>query len=321
MSPVAGREVTVSVPATSANLGPGFDTLGLALRLRDEVTVRCSAAGSPADTRIRISGEGAAMVPRDDGHLVAGTIRRSFAEMGVTQPGLSVDARNAIPHGRGLGSSAAAIVAGIGAAMALVDPTRPLDHAAVLVAAAAVEGHPDNVAACVYGGLTLAWTEPTGARAQPLPILDREVVLVVPEAPFATHLARSLLPPVVGHDEAASNAGRSSLLVAVLTGAAPRTHLLHATEDLLHQPYRASAQPATTQVLTGLRAAGIAAVLSGAGPAVLAFCGADRVAEVETVVAGTAMAGRARVLTLPVDLDGLRLGGAESQAESVAAAG
>ena len=156
----AARRVRVSVPATSANLGPGYDTLGLALALRDDLLIGIDPADVAAPTRVEVTGEGADDVPLDDSHLVASTIRSVFGRIGFPQPGLAIRAVNAIPHGQGLGSSAAAIVAGVAAALTLVahaeapagDGVRSLDHAAILAIAAGLEGHPDNVAPCVLGG-------------------------------------------------------------------------------------------------------------------------------------------------------------------------
>jgi homoserine kinase len=264
----------VRVPGTSANLGPGYDTLGLALALHDEVEARVTPPSSPSgllpSVSISVLGEGAEDVA-DSGekHLVIRAMRAAFDELGCGQPpGIELRCVNRIPHGRGLGSSAAAITAGILAARALAGaPAGPED---VLPLAAAMEGHPDNVAPCLYGGLTIAWRSGNGPRAmrlQPLPEV-RPVVAIAP-APVSTEVARGLLPDKVTHADAAVNAGRAALLVAALT--ARPDALLDATEDLLHQDYRAPAMPATHDLVRRLRAAGVPAVVSGAGPSVLAF--------------------------------------------------
>jgi homoserine kinase len=265
------QAVRVRVPATSANLGPGFDTLGLALALHDEVEVR--AAGDKLD--IEVTGEGAAdIADAGEKHLIVRSLRVAFDDLDIPQPaGLTLRCVNRIPHGRGLGSSAAAIVAGLLAARALAGA--PVDPAAVLPLASMLEGHPDNVAPCLYGGLTIAWTT-TGAdglpRAQAVRLDPRpEVSLVafVAPAPVSTKVARGLLPATVPHADAAANAGRAALLVAALT--ARPDALLDGTEDRLHQDYRASAMPHTHELVARLRAAGVPAVVSGAGPSVLAF--------------------------------------------------
>jgi homoserine kinase len=290
----------VRVSATSANLGPGFDALGLALSLHDDVEVRVTPGGLSFD----VSGEGAAEVAMaGEKHLVVRAMRATFDDLAVPQPaGLALRCVNRIPHGRGLGSSAAAIVAGVLAARALAGVERDLD--AELVMANKLEGHPDNVAPCLYGGLTIAWLADTGAaggaphdgpfardgvapgdgaapgdstaraiRLEPLAEV-RPVAFIAPE-PVSTGIARGLLPVSVPHSDAARNAGRAALLVAALT--VRMEALLDATEDRLHQDYRAPAMPATHDLVGRLRVAGVPAVVSGAGPSVLAFLTGDAV--------------------------------------------
>jgi homoserine kinase len=263
--------VTVAVPATTANLGPGFDSLGLALGLHDEVTIRVT--DEPGLT-VEVAGEGADVLPRDGSHLVARTLRDAFERFGAVPAGLSVRCANHIPQGRGLGSSAAAIVAGVMAAAALTVDGRT-DRAEVLAVAAELEGHPDNVAACLLGGFTIAWTDGGRAHAVRLdPVPTIEVVVFVPPDGLSTETARGLLPEVVPHRDAAHAAGRSALAVAALTRRPDL--LLAATEDRLHQPYRAPAMPASAALMARLRAAGVAAFVSGAGPSVLALLPAER---------------------------------------------
>ena len=262
----------VLVPATSANLGPGFDALGLALTLHDEVEARIL----PAGVSIEITGEGADLADVGEEHLVLRAMRATFAVTGGQPPGIGLRCLNRIPHGRGLGSSAAAIVAGILAARALSGQAADaLSAAALLGLACEIEGHPDNVAACLGGGLTIAWLTPDGprmVRLEPLPSVT-PVVCVAP-APVRTDLARGLLPETIPHQDAAVNAGRSALLIAALTQPGTgREVLLEATRDRLHQDYRASAMPPTHALVHRLRDAGLPAVVSGAGPSVLAFLG------------------------------------------------
>jgi homoserine kinase len=271
--------VLVRVPATSANLGPGFDSLGLALALHDEIEARAAGTG----LSLEVTGEGADDVAgAGERHLVVRAMRVGFDALGVAQPaGLSLRCVNRIPHGRGLGSSAAAIVAGLLAARALAGASvAPGD---VLPLASELEGHPDNVAPCLLGGLTIAWTpygkcEPAegsspreetakAVRLEPLPEV-RAIVFVPPES-VSTKVARGLLPAAVPHGDAARNAGRAALLVAALTSS-PGV-LLDATQDWLHQDYRAPAMPHSRDLVSRLRAAGVPAVISGAGPSVLAF--------------------------------------------------
>ena len=263
----ADRPVRVRVPATSANLGPGFDALGLALTMYDVVEARAEGTG----LSIEVSGEGQGTAAAGESHLVVRAMRESFGIMGAQPPGIALRCDNRIPHGRGLGSSAAAIVAGILAARALTDDgAARLPDDAVLALATAMEGHPDNVAACLGGGLTIAWTTPGGprmTRLSPQPGVV-PVALIAPE-PMITEAARRVLPESVPHADAAANAGRSALLIAALTS--DPGALLDATQDWLHQPYRAGAMPATADLLRRLREAGIPAVVSGAGPSVLAF--------------------------------------------------
>lgn len=273
--------VRVRVPATSANLGPGFDSLGLALGLYDEVMVRIADSG----LRVDVAGEGADTVARDEGHLVVRAMRAAFERLGARPPGLELVCANRIPHARGLGSSAAAICAGIVAARALTVGATLSDDA-VLQLATEMEGHPDNVAACLRGGFTIAWldqageiSDAAGATARVLaiePAPSLRAVAFVPDEGLSTEVARGLLPKLVPHAEAARNAGRSALLsAAVVQGRADL--LLAATQDRLHQDYRAPAMPQTAALIAELRAAGHAAVVSGAGPTVLVLTTEDQV--------------------------------------------
>ena len=264
MSFVAGP-VTVRVPASSANLGPGFDALGLALSLHDEITAE--VVGSGLDIRVR--GEGRGGVPLDETHLVVEAMHAAFELMGGRPDGLRLSCVNAVPHGRGLGSSSAAIVGGIVLARALVEGGETLlDDAAAYQLAVDIEGHPDNVAAAMFGGLTIAWIDGAAAEVERLETTV-EVTVFVPSAAVSTEKARGLLPETVPHADAALNAGRAALLIAALTGSPDR--LISATEDRIHQSYRAEAMPASYKLLRQLRVEGVPAIISGAGPTVLAF--------------------------------------------------
>jgi homoserine kinase len=259
--------VRVRAPATSANLGPGFDALGLALALYDDVTARVTAEG----VAVEVTGEGAGELPTDASHLVVRAMFAAFDDLGGRPPGLAVSCLNRIPQARGLGSSSAAIVAGIQLARGLVvDGQRRMDGAAALRLAARIEGHPDNVAPCLLGGFTIAWTEETGAVAVTRRPADAvHPTVFVPADRGLTAEARAALPATVPHVDAARSAGRAALLVHAITEAPAL--LLPATVDRLHQHYRAPGMPATFALVTALREAGVAAVVSGAGPSVLAL--------------------------------------------------
>ena len=260
-----GRTVLVRVPATSANLGPGFDTLGLALSVYDELVV----SALPDDRlEIVVAGEGSADVPRDASNLVVRSIAYAFEAVGRRMPGLRLEGRNVIPHGRGLGSSGAAVVSGLLAAKGLLAGDVELGPETLLKLATELEGHPDNVAPALFGGLTIAWVDEHGPQHKKL-LVHRGVapLVLVPESTMSTSVARSLQPLSVPREDAVFNVSRSALLIAALTQS-PEL-MLAATADRLHQDYRAQAMPETDRLVRTLREAGFAAVVSGAGPSVL----------------------------------------------------
>jgi homoserine kinase len=274
------RTVRVTAPATSANLGPGFDALGLALGLHDVVEATLSPPGSGPPLRISIEGPGADDLPHDESHLVAHAMRAAFDLLGDQPPGVELRCWNQVPHGRGLGSSAAAIVTGVLAARALTDggPER-MDDDAALNLAAQLEGHPDNVAPCLLGGFTIAWSQGRDVRAVRLePHPDVRPVVLIPPVAMSTQAARGLLPDAVPHADATGNAARVALLVEALTHRP--SLLLEATQDRLHQPYRAVAMPDTMTLIGELRSRGLPAVVSGAGPSVLVLTRSERIAEI-----------------------------------------
>ena len=274
--------VRVRAPATSANLGPGYDSLGLALHLHDEVQARITPHGYTMNT----TGEGGSYAEGEP-VLVMRAMLATFERLGGKPAGLALNCTNRIPHGRGLGSSAAAIVTGVLLARALVvDGADRLPDLEAFALAVDIEGHPDNVAACFHGGLTVAWTHSAKPSAVRMTVTEAiRPVLFLPPFETATKRARGLLPAEVPHADAAFGVGRSALLIAALTGAVPadRGVLLAATEDRLHQDYRAPVFAESISLVRALRASGTAAVISGAGPSVLAFAlaaaEADRLAD------------------------------------------
>ena len=265
MTSLIGRKVTVKVPATSANLGPGFDTLGMALSFYDELQVE-AVAGSVAI--VEVHGEGAGEVATDENNLVVKALAYTFEKFGQKVPGLKLTAHNIIPHGRGMGSSGAAVVSGIVAAKGLLDGIVEISDQELLTIATELEGHPDNVAPALFGGLTIAWEDESGPHHKKL-FVHRGVspLELVPNHKMSTALARSLQPDSVPHDDAVFNVSRSALLIAALTQS-PEL-LMAATEDRLHQDYRAAAMPETDAIVKLMREHGHAAVVSGAGPSVL----------------------------------------------------
>lgn len=276
-----GLRGRATVAASSANLGPGFDSLGLALALYDEISVETTSGA----TTVEVEGEGQGQVSSGPENLVAVAIRRGLEAAGVEAAGLKVHCRNAIPHSRGLGSSAAAVVGGLAVANALVAQSdqSPLTIAQLIQLSGEFEGHPDNASASVLGGAVVSWMEPSpdgddsapAYFAAPLRLHpDIRLFPGIPEVRSSTAETRVLLPSEVSHEAARFNVSRAALLVLALTERPDL--LLAATEDLLHQPQRAPAMPASDHYLQLLRRHGVAAVLSGAGPSVLAFTdGAD----------------------------------------------
>ncbi|SFA91907.1 homoserine kinase [Amycolatopsis marina] len=264
MTPV--RSVRVTVPASTANLGPGFDALGMALGLHDVVELEVTGAGLEIEV-VDAGAGGVDEVPTDESHLVVRALRRASAHLGIEVPGIRLRCHNAIPHARGLGSSAAAVVSGVAAAYAIAN--RELD-AHALQLAAEFEGHADNAAASLLGGLVIAWCDAGEFRAERLtPAASIRPVLAVPTERSSTDATRGLLPDQVSHADAAFTAGRAALAVHAMT--ARPDLLLAATADRLHQDYRAPAYPASAALVRTLREHGVPAAISGAGPTVLAL--------------------------------------------------
>ncbi|ATA28063.1 homoserine kinase [Mycobacterium lepraemurium] len=268
----AGLVASAVVSASGANLGPGFDSIGLALSLIDEITVETT----DSDLIVQVEGEGADQVPLGPEHLVVRAVECGLRAVGVRAAGLVVRCRNAIPHSRGLGSSAAAVVGGLAAANGLVAQAnfQPLSDAELIQLSSEFEGHPDNAAAAVFGGAIVSWIDRGGQHpryaAAPLRLHpDIHLYCAIPQERSLTAETRVLLPAQVSHEDARFNVSRAALLVVALT---ERPDLLMAaTEDVLHQPQRAPAMPASAEYLRLLRRHSVAATLSGAGPSLIAL--------------------------------------------------
>lgn len=303
-----GQSVTVRVPATSANLGPGFDTMGLALTLYDTVTVETLDSD---ELVFDLRGEGVEELPRDASHLVVRCIDAALDRAGYCRRGLKVSAENVIPHGRGLGSSASAIVSGVLAGNALLPPEARLDDDGVLQLASELEGHPDNIAPALTGALSVSWQAGDSYRsARIVPAASIVPVVAIPQVELSTETARAMLPSSVSHQSAAANSGRAALLVHALT--ADPSLLVEGTEDFLHQSYRAEAMGASAELMNVLRGHGHAAVISGAGPTVLVLADgpedADDVQQsIERFAALSENSANWRVLRLAVDTEGAKV--------------
>lgn len=268
------NRVTVTIPATSANLGPGFDCLGLALALYNKISF--TAVSQPSLT-IEVSGVDAAKVPTDESNLVYQSACHIFDLLEKRPSGLHIQQKNNIPVGSGLGSSSTAVLGGLLAANALVDGQyTQLD---ILAMATKLEGHPDNVAPALFGGLILGLLDREKVHIEQLPIAQQQVAVILPDFELSTHAARAVLPSQVSHQDATFNAGRLGLLIrAMETAAYPKLAL--AMQDKLHQPYRLPLIPGMADAFTAAYAAGAAGVaLSGAGPSLIAFA-PDRHAEI-----------------------------------------
>lgn len=293
--PRVGAQAGVRVPASSANLGPGFDSVGIALGVWDECVV--TVVEQPGVV-IEVDGEGEGNVPLDETHLVVQALTQTFARVGLERPaGLHLRCTNSVPHSRGMGSSATAIVTGslAGAALACPqatpfaqgdDDVREAILEVVNEVASVMEGHPDNASASVYGGATVSVMTPELATTR-LPLHpDLAVLVCVPSARLSTALARSVLPTSVPLAVAAQSTARGALLVHALTN--DPTALLAGTVDVLHQEQRRPSYPAAMALVDSLRAQGHAATISGAGPSVLVLTTRGRLEAARAVAEQTA---------------------------------
>ena len=291
-----GTRARVTVPGSSANLGPGFDTLGIAVGIYDTVEVEVI----PTGLEIEIIGEGAEDLPRDSSHLVVKAIHLGLAACDAHAPGLKVICHNNIPQSRGLGSSAAAAVAGVVAANTLAGS--PLDNGALVQLSSEFEGHPDNAGASVLGGAVVSWTDiPVDGRSKPsyravgIPVDPSiKAVALVPDFHASTNAVRAVLPSHVTHTDARFNVSRTAVMTAAL-----QFHpelLWEGTRDRLHQPYRADVLPVTAEWVNRLRNRGYAAFLSGAGPTAMVLTTSD----VDPALLDDARAANLRVLHLDI---------------------
>lgn len=324
------RSVHIRVPATTANLGSGFDTVGLALDFHDDLTFTLNEDTTRHDVNVIIHGEGEDTLPRDETHLVVSSFRKACQTLGLGRLGLTLETHNRIPQARGMGSSAEAIVAGITAAMALVQGDG-CDRQAVFEMAATIEGHPDNVAPAVFGGLTTSWKldMPEGQGSVAIPDgepLARgfhvvrypvdagiEVSVFVPDSALSTEQARHALPDAVPYQDAIFNISRVALLPVALSPRSasaaedPNALLFAATQDRLHQPYRRKLMRGSWRLITELRARGFAAAVSGAGPCVLVLHYGSAQDAIERIAAEQLASGHWRVMHLPIDRHGVEV--------------
>ena len=264
-----GKKVQVKVPGSSANLGPGFDTLGLAVGIYDYVEVEVIDSG----LEVEVTGEGAGEVPLDERHLVVRALREGLKAADVTVRGLRVSCNNSIPQSRGLGSSAAAAVAGVAAANGLAGFT--LDDKKLIQLASTFEGHPDNAAASVLGHAVVSWTNvPVDGRTAPQYFASRinvhediRITALVPNFHASTEAVRRVLPTDVSHLDARFNVSRTAVMTVALRD--DPSLLWEGTRDRLHQTYRAEVLPITAEWVNRLRNQGYPAFLSGAGPTIM----------------------------------------------------
>ncbi len=297
------KQVKISVPATSANLGPGFDCLGLALNLHNYFTF---TAVSDSTLQISITGTDAHKVATDETNLVYKCARIVFEKAGERPSGLIIEQENNIPVGSGLGSSSTAVLAGMLGANELLE--RPFTQEQILQFATEKEGHPDNVAPALHGGLILGVSHEAGLHIEQYALPTMQVVVVLPDFHLLTSEARAALPKQLTMQDAIFNASRTPLVIQALQ-TADYEKLSIAMQDRLHQPYRIPLIPGMTDAFAAAKGAGAKAVaLSGAGPSLIAFapCGHDEIAERVTAVFTRANL-QSRTWILEVDTTGSQI--------------
>ncbi len=295
--------VRIVVPASSANLGPGFDSIGLALAVHDELIAMVT---SDAGIKVDVEGEGAGSVATDETNLVVRAMNRGFVAMNAPPAGFILKCRNAIPHRRGLGSSASAVIGGLAMARALVEGGEALlSDQQILNIALEFENHPDNLSAALYGGFNVSWlqSENTARAVQPIVHSDIVPVVLIPPHELATTKARGVLPQQVDRSAACHNLSRTGLLVYAISQD-PKL-LLEATSDRLHQDARAGIYPETSVIISALRARNIAAMASGAGPAVLLLVDRNDASELEAAL--SVVPQEWTRIAVPIDFEGVRV--------------
>ena len=294
--------VRIMVPASSANLGPGFDSMGLALAVHDELIAMVT---NDVGIKVDVEGEGSGSVPTDESNLVVRAMNRGFKAMNAEPAGFILKCRNAIPHGRGLGSSASAVIGGLAMARSLVEGgEKLLSDQQILNIALEFENHPDNLSAALYGGFNVSWLngEESAGAVQPIVHPDVVPIVLIPPHELETTRARGVLPQQVDRSAACHNLSRTALLVYAISHD-PKL-LLEATSDQLHQDARAHVYPETSIIISQLRARNIAAVASGAGPAVLLLIDRNNVHDLEEALA--VVPAEWTRIAVPIDFDGVR---------------
>lgn len=264
------NSVTVHVPATTANLGPGFDCLGLALDLWNEVTISLEGQG----INIKIRGEGQETLARDDSNLIFQAFALAARKYGAEIPkGVSIICRNRIPISSGLGSSSSAIIAGLFAARSLFSLNMPDQQ--LLEIGLELEGHADNIAACLLGGLVIVIQDGEALITQKIKINHLLATIALPQMQLSTKQARKVLPDQYCRQDAVFNIGRTAALISALISG-DYTYLRSSMEDRIHQPYRLDLIHGAQAALDAAYAAGaLGAALSGAGPSLIAFQSAE----------------------------------------------
>ena len=297
------NQVKISVPATSANLGPGFDCLGLALNLYNHVTF--TAVSEPI-LQIMATGTDAHKVDTDESNLVYQCANIIFEKVGERPFGLIIVQENNIPVGSGLGSSSTAVLAGMLGANELLE--RPFTPEQILQFATEKEGHPDNVAPALYGGLVLGVNHEGNLHIEQIKIPQQSVVVVLPDFKLLTSEARAALPQTVSIHDAIFNASRTPLVVRALE-TADYNLLAIAMQDKLHQPYRMPLIPGIEKAASAAFAAGARAVaLSGAGPSLIAFAPTAHAQIGEAMDAAFQNVGlNSRIWTLEFDVSGTKI--------------
>ena len=299
------KQVRVRIPATTANCGPGFDTLGIACTLYNEVVLELD--GPKESVQLSLTGDGADTLPTNDRNLVLRSVRMVLERANAYDSGIRLSMHNVVPLSRGLGSSSAAIIGGLVAANTMLGT--PFTKPELLDMATKIEGHPDNVAPALYGGFTVSVVQGERVVCLQLPIPETlQLVVCIPDFRLSTHKARQAIPTTIPHQDAVFNVSRTALLVGAL--ATGRTeYLSDALDDRLHQPYRAPLIPGMTEVFAaGIKAGALGVTMSGAGPSLMAYTTEKAEAVGEAMVKEFSAQGiSSRYLKLGIDYEGARV--------------